>query len=104
MNQSLFDIYSIPETKPKAEVVKVKRLNRIVIGDVGSGKTVVAFLTALSYLYGLPVTGQVCLLAPTEVLAYQHYTSLEKLIATFVAKGLDFQWLNRVFLTAKNVY
>jgi len=104
MNQSLFDIYSIPETEPKAEVVKVKRLNRIVIGDVGSGKTVVAFLTALSYLYGLPVTGQVCLLAPTEVLAYQHYTSLEKLIATFVAKGLDFQWLNRVFLTAKNVY
>ena len=48
MNQSLFDIYSIPETEPKSEVVKVKRLNRIVIGDVGSGKTVVAFLTALA--------------------------------------------------------
>ncbi len=104
MSLDLFELYSLESQSARLAASQVKCLNRIVIGDVGSGKTVVAFLTALSYLQGLSVTGQACLLAPTEVLAYQHYSSLEKLIAEFGAKGLDFQWLNRVFLTAKNIY
>jgi ATP-dependent DNA helicase RecG len=54
-------------------------LNRIVIGDVGSGKTIVAFIIALSYLHGIQ-SGQVALLAPTEVLAYQHFMSLLDLV------------------------
>ena len=54
-------------------------LNRIVIGDVGSGKTIVAFIIGLCYLKGLP-KGQVAMLAPTEVLAYQHYQSLLSLL------------------------
>ncbi len=52
-----------------------KKINRIVVGDVGSGKTIVAFLSALAYLKNL-VGGKTCMLAPTEVLAYQHYINL----------------------------
>jgi ATP-dependent DNA helicase RecG len=54
-------------------------LNSIVIGDVGSGKTIVAFMVALGYLHGLE-SGEVALLAPTEVLANQHYQSLQNLL------------------------
>ena len=50
-------------------------INRIVIGDVGSGKTIVAFITALVYLESLK-SGSVAILAPTEVLAFQHYQKL----------------------------
>ena len=48
----------------------------LVIGDVGSGKTAVAFMVGLNYLLGIQ-TGQVALLAPTEVLAFQHYQNLQ---------------------------
>ncbi len=51
---------------------KKNAINRIVIGDVGSGKTIVAFLLALNYLKTLPES-TVVMLAPTEVLAFQHY-------------------------------
>jgi ATP-dependent DNA helicase RecG len=54
-------------------------INRIVIGDVGSGKTIVAFLVALCYLQGLHF-GEISLLAPTEVLAYQHYIKLWEMV------------------------
>ncbi len=55
-------------------------MNRLVQGDVGSGKTVIAALA----LY-LAVRGghQGALMAPTEVLAIQHYGFLEKLMAPF---------------------
>jgi len=58
----------------------LESINRIVIGDVGSGKTIVAFLVATSYLKSLN-KAQVCLLAPTEVLAYQHYQKLNDFLA-----------------------
>ncbi len=82
-------------------VETVDCVNRIVIGDVGSGKTIVALLTALTYLKGLPISGQVCLLAPTEVLAYQHYMSLQKLLAD--CSNVNFDWLDIVFLASKNI-
>jgi ATP-dependent DNA helicase RecG len=56
-------------------------INRIIIGDVGSGKTIVAFLIALCFQKNLTQT-QVALTAPTEVLAYQHYQSFLTFLTT----------------------
>ncbi len=62
----------------KINMSKQKAINRIVIGDVGSGKTIVAFVLALAYLKSLE-NGIVSMIAPTEVLAYQHYKNFLKL-------------------------
>ncbi|MFZ5391512.1 MAG: ATP-dependent DNA helicase RecG [Patescibacteria group bacterium] len=59
---------------------------RLLQGDVGSGKTVVAGLSSLNcFLNGY----QTALLAPTEVLAVQHFNTLQKLLADFdISLGL----------------
>lgn len=58
-------------------------MNRLLQGDVGSGKTMVAALAA----YEAVVAGhQVALLAPTAILAIQHYESLSKVLQPFVVK------------------
>ncbi len=51
-------------------------MNRLIQGDVGSGKTAVAFLTAGAVL---AEGGQACLMAPTEILAEQHYKNAVKI-------------------------
>ena len=59
-----------------------KRMNRIIIGDVGSGKTIVAFLAIYAnYLAGY----QSGLLAPTEILALQHYENIKKILNINIA-------------------
>ena len=58
-------------------------MNRLVQGDVGSGKTIVAVLVlALSVLNGY----QGALMAPTEILARQHYISLNETLSPFDIK------------------
>ncbi len=52
-------------------------MNRMLMGDVGSGKTVVAALAALQ---AIKAGSQVAILAPTEVLARQHFKSFTKLL------------------------
>jgi len=78
----------------------IPALNRIIIGDVGSGKTIVAFFIALAYLKNLPA-GNLALMAPTEVLALQHYHNLLNLINQ-PNSGLD--WVNLVFQTNKTKF
>jgi ATP-dependent DNA helicase RecG len=53
-------------------------MNRLIQGDVGSGKTVVAALAALMVVRG---GAQVAIMAPTSILAEQHYKSFIKLMA-----------------------
>ena len=53
-----------------------KRMNRLVQGDVGSGKTIVAIIS----MYAIYLNGyQSALMAPTEILAHQHYENMIKL-------------------------
>lgn len=58
-------------------------MNRLLQGDVGSGKTMVAALSAYEAILG---GLQVALLAPTAILASQHYESLAKLLMSYGVK------------------
>ena len=70
-------------TKAQKRVIKEIRknmntghqMNRLLQGDVGSGKTIVAFM---SILIALGNGFQSCFMAPTEILAQQHYNSIQK--------------------------
>lgn len=62
----------------RADMGSGRQMNRLLQGDVGSGKTLVALL---SMLIALDNGTQACLMAPTEILAAQHYDTISKLAA-----------------------
>ncbi|MCQ2153618.1 MAG: ATP-dependent DNA helicase RecG [Bacteroidales bacterium] len=67
----------------RADLSGGHQMNRLLQGDVGSGKTMVAVLSCLI------ATGngyQACLMAPTEVLARQHYSNISKYLASTSVK------------------
>lgn len=60
------------------DLISENRMNRLLQGDVGSGKTIVSFLAIyINYLSGY----QSALMAPTEILANQHYKNMTNLFS-----------------------
>ena len=55
-----------------------RQMNRLLQGDVGSGKTLVALMTML---IALDNGYQACMMAPTEILANQHYETITRFLA-----------------------
>ena len=65
----------------RADLGSGKQMNRLLQGDVGSGKTLVALMIML---IAIDNQYQSCLMAPTEILAQQHFQSISKMLS-----GLD---------------
>jgi len=65
----------------RADLSQNSQMNRLLQGDVGSGKTIVALL---SMLMAIDNDCQSCLMAPTEILAQQHYTAISEAL-----EGMD---------------
>lgn len=62
----------------RADLMSGTQMNRLLQGDVGSGKTMVAVLSAL---IAVGNGFQTCIMAPTEVLAQQHYANISRYLA-----------------------
>jgi ATP-dependent DNA helicase RecG len=61
----------------RTDTAKAHQMNRLLQGDVGSGKTIVALLVML---IAADNSYQSCMMAPTEILAQQHYNNLSNLL------------------------
>jgi len=62
----------------RADTATGRQMNRLLQGDVGSGKTIVAVLVML---LAIDNDYQACLMAPTEILAQQHFKTISSLLA-----------------------
>ncbi|WP_163578015.1 ATP-dependent DNA helicase RecG [Halomonas faecis] len=71
-----------------ADLAREVPMLRLVQGDVGSGKTVVAAMAALAAIAG---DCQAAMMAPTEILAEQHYRTFQ---AWFAPLGIEVAWLS----------
>lgn len=97
LNNLSFDLTNAQKkvvTDIQTDLVKPFPMQRLVQGDVGSGKTVVAALAALQVIES---GYQVAIMAPTEILAEQHYTNFVKWFAPF---GIKVAWLTGKLKTA----
>ena len=68
----------------RSDCVSGHQMNRLLQGDVGSGKTLVALM---SMLLASDNGYQSCMMAPTEILARQHYASISKMLRGTSAEG-----------------
>ncbi|MGA1862699.1 ATP-dependent DNA helicase RecG [Deferribacter thermophilus] len=67
------------------DMKKIQQMNRLIQGDVGSGKTIVAFIAGIVAVFN---NYQVAIIAPTEVLAEQHYNNFTKTFGDIFTKCL----------------
>ena len=83
---SLTDDQSSAITEIIQDLALEKKMSRLLQGDVGSGKTIVALLTSV---FVIASGYQVAILAPTEILAEQHYNTFVKILnsVSFVSKN-----------------
>jgi len=72
-------------TQIEADLFSSAPMFRLLQGDVGSGKTIVALRAMLAIIDS---GGQAALLAPTEVLAQQHYKNFQKLLGDLAMQGM----------------
>ncbi|MGL4373164.1 MAG: ATP-dependent DNA helicase RecG, partial [Turicibacter sp.] len=71
----------------KSDLLEGSRMNRLLQGDVGSGKTVVAAITLLSVI----LAGyQTALMVPTEILGLQHFKSIRQMFSMFEEIKIEF--------------
>lgn len=85
-NRFYFDFLPFPLTGAQKRVIKEihadmksgRQMNRLLQGDVGSGKTLVALMCML---LALGNDAQACLMAPTEILATQHFETISAMVA-----------------------
>ncbi|MFQ9515259.1 MAG: ATP-dependent DNA helicase RecG [Eubacterium sp.] len=61
----------------KSDIASKKTMNRLIQGDVGSGKTIIAIFALITAAFN---DGQGAMMAPTEVLARQHYENIKELL------------------------
>lgn len=89
---SLTFSFTKAQTRALAEIymdmAKPTQMNRLLQGDVGSGKTIVA---TMAMLVAVENGYQACIVAPTEILAGQHYIKTQNLLEKF---GLNIAWLS----------
>jgi ATP-dependent DNA helicase RecG len=69
----------------EADLAQPHPMHRLLQGEVGSGKTIVALRAMLAVVDS---GGQAALLAPTEVLAAQHLRTIEKLLGDLAQGGM----------------
>lgn len=85
LNFSLTDDQRASAWQILQDLEKSEPMNRMLLGDVGSGKTIVAALAGA----GAAIAGvQVAILAPTEVLARQHFTTFSKLLEPLLCDNI----------------